>query len=114
MDFSKFADFPIEITFCSNEDSLTLRIESCDARAELAGMTGREAVDYLMARMPDSIQELQPKAEFAAKLKPKYEVDICRNGDEPVRVSDKLIAMYFDPPKMGPKGITWYCKLALS
>lgn len=116
MDLSRLGQFPIEVKLCHSGQSLTARIEDYDARAKLAEMNCRQAVEYVIPFIEFTVlSNLLVKDLFEKRIKTPYEVDLCKNGSKPVKVSDDRIADYLACRMSDTTGsIVWYCELRFS
>jgi len=115
MDLSKLVQFPIEIKLCHNGKDLTAQIEDYDNRVQLIGMNGRQAVEYSMQFIEFTVlSNLVVKDLFVKRIQTPYEVDVCKNGSKPVRISDSPVADYLACRMSGAGSIVWYCQLTFS
>ncbi len=116
MDLSRLGQFPIEIKLCHDGKSLTSKIEEYDHRVHLIKMNGREAVKYAIDFIEfTALSDLMVKRDFVERIQAPYEVDACKKGSAPVRVTDLPIADYLACRMSDTTGsIVWYCELKIS
>ena len=115
MDLSRLVQFPIEIKLCYDGKDLTARIEDYENRVQLIGMNGRQAVKYVIPFVEyKAFSDMGVRLKFEERIKTPYEVDVCRNGSKPVRISDSPVADYLVCRQSSTGNIAWCCELEIS